>query len=193
MTDLYERLAQFVDNLPAGFPRTESGVELRILRKLFTPEEAKLFMHLTLIGEEPRVIAHRAKQPLEGVSQLLEGMEEKGLVFAVRRADKAPEYSAQQFAVGFWEGQVNRLDRELVEAVGEYLPIAFDLDLWRKAPQMRTIPVGESIPIQTEGAGNRARANYHRNRQLHLPPGNASHRAWLRKADGNLHELRRSC
>jgi len=120
------------------------------LRKLFTPEEAELFMHLTLIGEEPRVIAHRAKQPLEVVSQRLEQMEKKGLVFAVHRPGKAPEYTAQQFAVGFWEGQVNQLDRELVEAVGEYIPIALDLDLWRKAPQLRTIPIGESIPIRTE-------------------------------------------
>lgn len=150
MTDVYERLAQFVDNLPAGYPRTDSGVELRILRKLFTPEEAELFMHLTLIGEEPRVIAHRANQPVEVVNSLLEEMDKKGLVFAVHRSDNAPEYSAQQFVVGFWEGQVNRLDRELVEAVEEYFPLAFDLDLWRDAPQLRTIPIGESIPIQTE-------------------------------------------
>jgi electron transport complex protein RnfB len=150
MTDLYERLARFVDSLPAGYPPTESGVELRILRMLFTPEEAELFMHLTLIGEEPRVVAHRAKQPLEIVSQLLEQMEKKGLVFAAHKPGKAPEYGAQQFAVGFWEGQVNRLDRELVEAVGEYLSVTFNLDLWREAPQLRTIPVGESIPIRTE-------------------------------------------
>jgi electron transport complex protein RnfB len=150
MTDLYERLAQFVDNLPAGFPPTESGVELRILRKLFTPQEAELFMHLTLIGEEPRVVAHRVNQPLEVVAPLLEQMEKKGLIFAVHQPGRPPEYTARQFAVGFWEGQVNRLDRELVEAVGEYIPVALDLDLWRKAPQMRTIPIGESIPVQTE-------------------------------------------
>ena len=150
MSDLYERLAHFVDNLPAGYPPTESGVELRILRKLFSPEDAEIFLHLTLIGEEARVIAHRAKQPLEIVGRRLDEMERKGLVFAIHRPGKAPEYMAQQFAVGFWEGQVNQLDLELVEAVGEYIPIALDLDLWRKVPQMRTIPIGESIPIQTE-------------------------------------------
>jgi electron transport complex protein RnfB len=150
MTDLYERLAQFVDELPAGYPRTESGVELRILRKLFTPQEAEIFMHLTLIGEEARVVAHRAKLPVETVRQRLDEMEKKGLIFATHRPDKAPEYTAQQFAVGFWEGQVNRLDAELVEAVGEYIPIALDTELWRKSPQMRTIPIGESIPVQPE-------------------------------------------
>ena len=54
-TDIYEKLAQHLDNLPAGYPRTESGVEIRILRRLFTPEDAELALHLTLIPEESRV------------------------------------------------------------------------------------------------------------------------------------------
>jgi hypothetical protein len=36
--DVYEKLAMHLDDLPAGFPRTESGVEIRILRRLFTPD-----------------------------------------------------------------------------------------------------------------------------------------------------------
>jgi hypothetical protein len=34
--DIYEKLAEHLDNLPGGFPRTPSGVEIRILRRLFT-------------------------------------------------------------------------------------------------------------------------------------------------------------
>ena len=64
-TDLYERLAKHLDGLPAGFPRTESGVELRILRRVFTPEDAELALHLTLIPEGARVIARRAKIPVK--------------------------------------------------------------------------------------------------------------------------------
>ena len=148
--DLYERLARFVDDLPAGYPRTESGIELKILRLLFTPAEAELFMHLSLIGEEPRVIAHRAKKPEAVVSQQLAEMERKGLVYATQKEGQPPEYMAQQFVVGFWEGQVNRLDRELVEAIQAYLPQFVDFDLWQKAPQLRTIPIGESIPVTAE-------------------------------------------
>ena len=59
--ELYQKLAQHLDNLPGGFPPTESGVELRILRRLFSSEETELALHLTLIPEEPRVIARRAK------------------------------------------------------------------------------------------------------------------------------------
>jgi hypothetical protein len=44
--DIYERLRGFLDTLPTGFPSTPTGVELRILKKLFTPEEAELTMNL---------------------------------------------------------------------------------------------------------------------------------------------------
>ena len=40
MPDVYTRLREHLDRLPAGFPATESGVELRILKRLFTPDEA---------------------------------------------------------------------------------------------------------------------------------------------------------
>jgi electron transport complex protein RnfB len=149
-TDVYERLAKHLDNLPAGFPRSESGAEMRILRRVFTPEEAELSLHLSLIAEEPRVIAHRAKIPVELAARRLEEMAHKGLVFSLRPAGKPPQYQAEQFVVGFWEGQVNRLDRELVEDFEEYLPTFVNATLWEKAPQLRTIPVGESIDQGTE-------------------------------------------
>ena len=40
--DLYRQLARHLDRLPGGFPATESGVELRILRRLFSPQDAEL-------------------------------------------------------------------------------------------------------------------------------------------------------
>src|SRR5512137_1335330 len=64
-TDVYHRLARHLDDLPGGFPSTESGVELRILQRLFTPEDAELALALTLLTEEPRVIARRAGIPIE--------------------------------------------------------------------------------------------------------------------------------
>ena len=35
--DIYRKLAQRLDAIPNGFPATESGVELRLLAKIFTP------------------------------------------------------------------------------------------------------------------------------------------------------------
>jgi len=55
---------------------------------------------------------------------------------------------AEQFVIGFWEGQVNHLDRELVEMFEEYLPTYARSGIWEKGPQLRTIPVRESIPVK---------------------------------------------
>jgi electron transport complex protein RnfB len=148
--EIYERLAQHLDDLPAGFPRTESGVEIRILRRLFTPEDAQLAVHLTTILEEARVIARRAKIPVEEASRRLEKMFEKGLVFGLHGKNKPPLYMAEQFVVGFWEGQVNKLDQELIKDAEEYLSAYFDKSSWWAVPQLRTIPVGKSINTQNE-------------------------------------------
>jgi len=149
-TDIYERLAKHLDDLPGGFPRTKSGVEIRILRRLFTPEGAKLAVHLTMIPEEPRVIAHRAKIPVEGASRRLEKMVNTGLISGVYPKSRSPLYMAQQFIVGFWEGQVNKLSRELIQDFEEYLPFYTEQNIGPGVPQLRTIPVGKSIGTKTE-------------------------------------------
>ena len=82
-TDLYRQLAQHLDRLPGGYPATESGVELRILRRLFSPQDAALALHLTLLPEEARVIAHRAGLPVQEVKQRLEDMASRGLIYSI--------------------------------------------------------------------------------------------------------------
>jgi Pyruvate/2-oxoacid:ferredoxin oxidoreductase delta subunit len=149
-TGIYEKLAKHLDNLPAGFPRTESGVEMRILRRLFTPEDAELALHLTLIPEEPRVVARRAKIPVEEASRRLEEMFKKGLILSWPQENKPALYGASPFAVGFWEAQVNNLDRELAQDAEEYSSTYLEHSFWRAVPQLRTIPVGKSINTQTE-------------------------------------------
>ena len=49
MPDIYEELRARLDMFPQGFPRTESGLELEILRELFSPEEASLVGQLIYI------------------------------------------------------------------------------------------------------------------------------------------------
>ncbi|TVS15881.1 MAG: 4Fe-4S dicluster domain-containing protein [Planctomycetaceae bacterium] len=149
-SDVYERLAAHLDDLPGGFTRTEGGVELRILRRLFAPEEAEIAVHLTVIPEAARVVARRARVPVPQAATHLDAMDRKGLVLCTRDAHGPPRYMALQFVVGFWEAQVNRLSRELVEDVLDYEPAVIQPEHWRKAPQMRTIPVQRSIQVTNE-------------------------------------------
>jgi len=147
MKDVYERLANYLDRLPAGFPRSESGIELKLLRKLFSETEAELAQHLTLLNEEARVVAFRAGLPVDQVTNRLEEMAAKGLISGSKLDGKKATYAASQFVVGFWEDQVNHLDREVAELFEEYAPIYFEHGPWKTLPQLRTIPVGETIPV----------------------------------------------
>ncbi len=151
--DIYRRLARFLDNLPGGFPATESGLEIKILERLFTPEEAELAMHLTLIEEPPRVIARRANKPLDEVAEALDRMERKGLVYARHKDGKEPMYTATHFIVGIYEFQLNKMDREIAGYFEEYLPYYLQPQVWKQAPQLRTIPIGESISSDIEVMG----------------------------------------
>ena len=148
--DVYQELAYHLDGLPGGFPPTESGVELRILRRLFTPEEAEMALHLTLLPEEPRVVARRAKLTSEEAASRLEDMAKKGLILRVESKKGQMTYMAAQYVVGIWEYQVNRLNPEIARDMGEYLPTLLNFDEWQKVPQLRTIPVTESIDSQLE-------------------------------------------
>jgi len=141
--DIYKKLAKHLDNLPGGFPPTDTGVEIRILKRLFTPEEAEFALHLTLIPEEPRVVARRAKMKTAEAQKQLEAMAQKGLIFRIEKSPDMPMYMAAQYVVGIWEFHVNDLDPQLVEDMEEYIPTLFS-DVWKR-PQLRTIPVERSI------------------------------------------------
>jgi len=146
-TDIYNQLARHLDRLPGGFPATDSGVEIRILQRLFTPEQASLACHLTLIAEKVPVVALRSGLPVEEAAKMLAEMAGKGLIF---KSSPPARYMAAQFVVGIWEYQVGSLDAGLVADMEEYLPHLFDSGAWQTSPQMRTIPVGRSIDAGLE-------------------------------------------
>lgn len=148
--NIYQKLARHLDNLPGGFPPTESGVELRIIQRLFSPDQAELALYLTLIPEEPGVVAHRAGIDAADAACRLEEMAKQGLILRLEpQSDGKPfQYMAAQYVIGIWEFHVNDLDPELIRDMNEYLPTLSE-EAW-KIPQLRTIPVGRSISVQTE-------------------------------------------
>jgi H+/Na+-translocating ferredoxin:NAD+ oxidoreductase subunit B len=144
-SDIYEKLANHLDHLPGGYPSTPSGVELKILKKLFTLEEASLAVHLTLLDETSKVVAYRAGIPASHAERLLWEMAGKGLIFYTPEPDGSQIYMAAQFVVGIWEMQLGFLDEELTVLFEEYRPSLFKENEWREIPQLRTIPVEEAI------------------------------------------------
>jgi NAD-dependent dihydropyrimidine dehydrogenase PreA subunit len=145
MTNVYENLARHLDNLPSGFPRTESGVEMRILKRLFSEEEAELAAKLTMLPEPVAGIAQRTGIDETVLAAKLEAMAKKGLVFRIAKG-KHLLYSASQFVIGIWEYHLNDLDEDLIRDVNEYMPDLMKGSwLKTKTKQLRVVPVAKSV------------------------------------------------
>lgn len=149
MRKVYEKLREHLDSLPGGFPATESGVELRILKRLFTPEEAEIAPFLGMKLEPAEVIAQKAGLDEDKVAPLLHNMARRGLIFSIETPDRPHVFMAAQFVVGIWEYHVNDLDEAFVKDMEEYSPFLFK-EAFEALPQLRTIPVGRSIQAGME-------------------------------------------
>jgi len=144
---IYRKLAAVLDTLPNGFPSTPDGLEIRLLKKIFTPDEAELFCDLKLSPETADQIAERTGRPLDGLEAKLTSMCKRGEVMGVEFGG-AKLFAMVPWAVGIYEYQINRMDREfceLVEAYGMY----FGPQLLGAEPRvMQTVPIEEEIPAQ---------------------------------------------
>jgi len=87
--ELYVKLREYLDRFPIGFPETSKGVEIDILKRLFTEEEAKLTVMLNPVPASVSSIARRAKMDKKEIEEKLEAMSKKGLIFRVKRGGKS--------------------------------------------------------------------------------------------------------
>ncbi|MBI4730790.1 MAG: 4Fe-4S binding protein [Chloroflexi bacterium] len=142
--DTYTRLAQTLDSLPNGFPSTGDGSELRLLAKLFTPEEAELAVHLTADLETADVISVRTGREAGELRKLLKNMVRRGLI-ASGRIKEGLGFGLMPFVVGIYEMQVDSIDVELAQLVEDYFQSAFGEALKVRPQFHRVIPVNESI------------------------------------------------
>lgn len=142
--DIYQKLRERIDEYALGFPATSSGVEMKLLKRLFTEEEANLYLHLTRGLEPANVIAQRAGCSTENASELLEVMTGKGLTLPTKR-DGIKLYAAAPFMHGFYENNAwMQDDREMAELMDAYLTGGFRA----KGKALRPIPVNASIKDQ---------------------------------------------
>ncbi len=115
----YLALASALDRLPNGFPRTESGVELLILRKLFTPEDAALGSLLRMQSETAEAVAQRTGLPAPETRKRLLGLVRKGLAWTWKD-DRGMVFRLAPFVVGFYEANLDNMDHELAHLVEDY-------------------------------------------------------------------------
>lgn len=147
MADIYKKLAEHLNKTPGGFPPTESGVEIRILKQLFTIEEAELALSLILMPETAEAIATRINRGVDEIEPMLLGMGQKGLIIHQHR-NGVDTFMLAQFVIGIWEYQVNRLTPELIKDFNEYVPHLSGDWFKQKTNQFRIVPVGKSVTTE---------------------------------------------
>jgi ferredoxin len=142
---VFRKLQERLDKYSLGFPATESGVELRILRELFSEEDAELFLALTPQLESPESAATRLNRPAGDIAERLEDMSQRGLLFRLQRGGSL-KYGAIPFVHGLFEFQVKRLGPEFAELMEQYMNETFHNNMIEGADAfVRTIPVQQSI------------------------------------------------
>ena len=146
--EVYHKLAKVLDTLPNGFPAAESGIEIKMLKKIFRPEEADLFCDLRLTFETAEQIAERTGRPLEGLEEMLTIMWKRGQLFGVGLGIKV--FKMVPWAFGIYEFQLPHMDRELAEMCEEYMEV-YGQQFFENKPQlMQVIPIEREISAMQE-------------------------------------------
>ena len=124
MESIYERLRAHLDNLATGYPATESKVEIRLLERLFTEDEAELFIKLSPFLQKPGDVAEQLNGDPVKIGAMMEIMAQKGLLFRKRKGEQT-FYAAVPYVVGIFEFQLGKMDRNYARDHEEYFETAF--------------------------------------------------------------------
>ncbi len=147
----YRFLQQHLDEHPIGFPAAMSGADIRFLKSLFTPDEAKVALHLTYKPASLGQIMEKAAREFsaEQTKFLLESMFEKGAI-GWKEIDKVDHWYVMPLVIGMYEAQDGNPTREFLAAARAYMktPAFGKSFLAVKPSQMRTIPINKSVPVE---------------------------------------------
>jgi Pyruvate/2-oxoacid:ferredoxin oxidoreductase delta subunit len=149
---VYIKLQKHLDNQAVGFPATKTGVEIKILKHIFTPEEAEIASFLSYKFEPLEIIYSRVEHLVassEELEKILDRIQKKGgIEFKTKNGKK--HYCNAPLVVGMYEFQLNRLTPDFIKDFDDYTSDKnFGIEfLSTKLPQMRTIPVAKSINPQ---------------------------------------------
>lgn len=153
--DIYRKLQKHLDSMPVGFPASDNGADIRVLKAFFTPEEAKFATFLSFFPATAKDIWRRVKRKLgmslEETEKMLADMRDKGLIYHGEDPKSGePLYLNAPLAIGFFEFAINNLNKAKVEALEEYLDTFLGEFFSTGIPQVRTIPINTAVPPDTK-------------------------------------------
>jgi len=143
--EVYSKLARHLDDLVPSFPPSGSDVEIRLLSRIFNPGGSRSGRASDPGQGGAAVIARRAGLDPDAAAQMLKEMARKGLIFSIEPEAGPALYHAVPWVVGIYEYQVNNMDEAFARDVEEHGRVRIQDRRPGRFPQMRTIPVEQSI------------------------------------------------
>ncbi len=141
--DVYKLLAKALDALPNGFPRTPSNIEILILKKIFSFEEAWLGSQLSGAMEPVQDIARRVGLSKEETQISLSNMAKRGLIWRHEHKGKT-HFRLAPFIVGIYEAQLESMDHEPAHLFEQFMLDGGAAGIMKPQPAIhRVIPDGE--------------------------------------------------
>ncbi len=151
----YRALQEHLDKLPVGFPSTESGVEIRLLKQLFTPIEARIAIELNTMPETTMHIFIRHYRSFRklNISKKdlrlhLDSMADKGAIIGKKKGNRR-YFRLVKLIIGIYEFQVERVTKEFMADLNQYMDEAYAKELCETpVNQIRVIPIEQSVPYE---------------------------------------------
>ena len=144
-TDVYVKLAEYVNMAPVGAPMSDKLIE--ILKILFTPEEADLAQKIPFLNTDLPTLSEKTGMDEGHLKEMLVGMAKKGTVFMNEKGTFRLLPSMVGFSeTPFWPGNRSETTNKLAELWTAYITEEYGMEVaGRKTPLVRVVPVEESI------------------------------------------------
>jgi len=146
--EIYKKLREHLNSMPAGYPETKSGAEIKILKKFYTPEQASIALALKRMPEKVSVIAERLNMNVAEAETKIEQMAMEGSVFRIVTPD-GNLYMQPNYVMGLYEWHVHSIDKEAAGYADDIYDALFE-NHWkgRETKQLRVVPVQKSVDVK---------------------------------------------
>lgn len=148
MDNIYEKLADALNSLPNGFPRTKTGSDIKLLKFLYTPDEAELACQMSAKREDAEEIAQRLNMLTKEVIAGLFSMVRQGKIL-LEKQDGKLKFRLAPFIVGSYEAAGYKMNAEMASLAEEYFEDGGVYGIMQPQPALhRVIPAVDSLDLE---------------------------------------------
>jgi len=122
MADIYEQLANKLDTLGKGYPRTEAGSEVNFLRKLFSEEDAAFHLKMKPGPHTAQQTAEYMGISIEEATENLDRMSSSHLIYWEYMPGSVEKfYRTVPFVHGLWELNTDKIElQDVIDRVHHF-------------------------------------------------------------------------